>query len=183
MLGSVKGGKYLELLNFGSPLSTKHTGGSLNHYVTINALRSLQTELDKANHNGCLSKDGCISVFTKMLARMMMRSITDKSSGIDISETVVALNDMLVVGLPNTTLDEYGEERTLTKEDKKRATDTVCNDFGMTREGEADEVQLHSICYFLVGYRAELCLQLQWYMRQHIREHILDNLIAQRRHD
>jgi len=158
VLGSVKGGKYLELLNFGSPLSTKHTGGSLHHYVTINALRSLQTELDKANHNGCLSRDRCIGVFTKMLARMMMRSITDKSSGVDISETVVALNDLLVVGLPNTTLNEYGEKRTLTTEDKKRETETVCNDFGMTREGEADETQLHSISFFLSGYRFELCV-------------------------
>jgi len=158
VLGSVKGGKYLKLLNFGSPLSTKHTGGSLHHYVTINALRSLQTELDKANHNGCLSRDGCIGVFTKMLPRIMMRSITDKSSGIDISELVVALNDMLVVGLPNTTLDEYGEERTLTTEDKERETETVCEDFGMTREGEADVVQLHSISFLLLGYRFELCL-------------------------
>jgi len=158
VLGSVKGGKYLELLNFGSPLSTEHTGGSLHHYVTINALRSLQTELDKANHNGCLSRDDCISVFSKMLPRMMMRSITDKSSGVDISETVVALIDMLVVGLPNTTLDEYGEERTLTREDKKRETENVCNDFGMTREGEADETQLHSISFFLSGYRFELCV-------------------------
>lgn len=89
---------------------------------------------------------------------MMMRSITDKSSDIDISETVVALIDMLVVALPNTTLNEYGEKRTLTKKDKERETETVCNDFGMTREGEADVVQLHSISLFLSGYRFELCV-------------------------